>query len=114
MSAISWSRSCKSSPTSRTRSRSWPTRPFPKTSRTDVSGDHIVIVGAGHAGGCAASGLRAAGHTGPVTLLGVEQHPPYERPPLSKELLQGAVAVEKTYLRPASWYPEHDVDLRLG
>jgi len=58
--------------------------------------------------------LRAAGHKGPVTLLGIEPHPPYERPPLSKELLQGAVPTEKTYLRPAAWYAEHEVDLRLG
>jgi 3-phenylpropionate/trans-cinnamate dioxygenase ferredoxin reductase component len=79
-----------------------------------VSGAHFVIVGAGHAGGCAASGLRAAGHAGPITLLGIEPHPPYERPPLSKELLAGAVPVEKTYLRPAAWYAEHEVDLRLG
>jgi NADPH-dependent 2,4-dienoyl-CoA reductase/sulfur reductase-like enzyme len=79
-----------------------------------VSGPHFVIVGAGHAGGCAASGLRAAGHTGPITLLGIEPHPPYERPPLSKELLAGAVPVEKTYLRPAAWYAEHEIDLRLG
>jgi len=79
-----------------------------------VSEQAIVIVGAGHAGGCAASALRAAGHKGPVTLLGIEPHPPYERPPLSKELLQGAVPTEKTYLRPAAWYAEHEVDLRLG
>ncbi|HUB97049.1 MAG TPA: FAD-dependent oxidoreductase [Stellaceae bacterium] len=79
-----------------------------------MSEQAIVIVGAGHAGGCAASALRAAGHKGPVTLLGIEPHPPYERPPLSKELLQGAVPTEKTYLRPAAWYAEHEVDLRLG
>jgi len=79
-----------------------------------VSERHFVIVGAGHAGGRAAEALRAAGHKGPVTLLGAERHPPYERPPLSKELLAGAVPVEKTYIRPPAWYGEQEIDLRLG
>ena len=79
-----------------------------------MSERHFVIVGAGHAGGRAAEALRAAGHKGPVTLLGAERHPPYERPPLSKELLAGAVPVEKTYIRPPAWYGEQEIDLRLG
>jgi len=48
-----------------------------------------------------------------VTLLGVESFPPYERPPLSKQLLAGALPVEKTYLRPPGWYDEASIDLRL-
>ena len=79
-----------------------------------MSDRHILIVGAGHAGGRAAEALRAAGHDGPITLVGSERHPPYERPPLSKELLAGAVAVERTYLRPQAWYDEARIDLRLG
>ena len=47
----------------------------------------IVIVGAGHAGGRATQALRAAGFLGRVVLIGEEKYPPYERPPLSKELL---------------------------
>ncbi len=79
-----------------------------------MSATHIVIVGAGHAGGRAAEALRTAGHQGAITLIGSESHPPYERPPLSKELLAGAVAVEKTYLRPLEWYPQSNIALRLG
>jgi len=79
-----------------------------------VSEHPIVIVGAGHAGGRAAESLRSAGHKGPITLVGTETHPPYERPPLSKELLAGAIAVEKTYLRPLSYYSENGIELRLG
>jgi NADPH-dependent 2,4-dienoyl-CoA reductase/sulfur reductase-like enzyme len=79
-----------------------------------MSFGQIVIVGAGHAGGSAAGALRAAGFGGNVTLLGSETHPPYERPPLSKELLAGAVPVEKTYLRPLDWYASANIDLRLG
>lgn len=47
----------------------------------------MVIVGAGEAGARAAMALREGGHTGPVTLIGAERHAPYERPPMSKELM---------------------------
>jgi NADPH-dependent 2,4-dienoyl-CoA reductase/sulfur reductase-like enzyme len=75
---------------------------------------HVVIAGAGHAGGRAAEALRAAGHKGRITLIGSERYPPYERPPLSKELLAGAIPHEKTYLRPASYYAESNIELKLG
>src|SRR5450432_1080799 len=77
--------------------------------------DHlIVILGAGHAGGRAAEALRGAGFAGKVTLVGSESHPPYERPPLSKELLAGTFAVERTYLKPREFYDGAGVALRLG
>src|SRR5215470_3593932 len=79
-----------------------------------MSFEHIVIAGAGHAGGCAAHALRGAGFAGRITLIGSERRPPYERPPLSKELLAGAIPVEKTYLRPLDWYDSSNVALRLG
>ncbi|HET7717889.1 MAG TPA: FAD-dependent oxidoreductase [Bauldia sp.] len=53
----------------------------------------MVIVGAGHTGGRAAHALRDAGWNGPITLIGAERYPPYERPPLSKGMLTG----EKTF-----------------
>ncbi|HUN47168.1 MAG TPA: FAD-dependent oxidoreductase [Stellaceae bacterium] len=74
----------------------------------------IVIVGAGHAGGRAAEALRAAGFKGEVLLIGEERHPPYERPPLSKELLAGTIEIEKIYVRPPTWYQENGISLRLG
>ncbi len=73
---------------------------------------HIVIVGAGHAGGVAAATLRQAGFTGAITLIGSEPYPPHERPPLSKELLVGAIPVEKTYLRPLAFYAENGIAFR--
>ncbi len=79
-----------------------------------MSDRHFVILGAGHAGGRAAEALRAAGYKGRITLIGAERHPPYERPPLSKELLAGSVPIEKTYIRPHVWYGEQEIDLRLG
>ncbi|MCD6020782.1 MAG: FAD-dependent pyridine nucleotide-disulfide oxidoreductase [Actinomycetia bacterium] len=74
----------------------------------------IVIVGASLAGGTAATVLRDEGYDGSIHLIGAEDEPPYERPPLSKELLRGEASLEDGFLRPASWYEEHDVDARFG
>ena len=52
----------------------------------------VVIIGTGEAGTTAALTLRELGWSGPVTLLGAESHPPYERPPLSKQALSGTNA----------------------
>lgn len=49
----------------------------------------MVIIGAGECGGRAALTLRDLGYDGPVTLVGDEPHPPYERPPLSKDAMTG-------------------------
>ena len=52
---------------------------------------HVVVVGAGLAGARTAAALRRSGHRGPITLVGAEHHAPYDRPPLSKDLLVGRV-----------------------
>jgi len=74
----------------------------------------IVIVGAGLAGGTAATELREQGYDGEVVVIGAEEHPPYERPPLSKGYLLGKDPLDDAFLHPLEWYAEHDVDLRLG
>ena len=74
----------------------------------------IVIVGAGLAGGTAATELREQGYDGPVVLVGAEAHPPYERPPLSKGYLLGNDPIDDAFVHPSQWYADHDVDLRLG
>ncbi|MFT0545745.1 NAD(P)/FAD-dependent oxidoreductase [Allopusillimonas ginsengisoli] len=51
--------------------------------------ERVIIVGAGQAGGWAACTLRDEGYSGSIVLVGGEVHPPYERPPLSKEVLLG-------------------------
>ncbi|MEJ2863207.1 NAD(P)/FAD-dependent oxidoreductase [Actinomycetospora flava] len=73
-----------------------------------------VIVGAGLAGAKAAETLREDGFTGRVVLVGDEQERPYDRPPLSKEYLQGNADRDSVYLHPADWYAEHGVELRSG
>jgi 3-phenylpropionate/trans-cinnamate dioxygenase ferredoxin reductase subunit len=74
----------------------------------------IVIVGAGLAGAWAAIALREGGHEGGITLIGDEEHPPYERPPLSKAFLMGKSAFADTLVEPESWYAGHDVRLIVG
>jgi 3-phenylpropionate/trans-cinnamate dioxygenase ferredoxin reductase subunit len=74
----------------------------------------IVIVGAGLAGATTATELREQGYEGEVVLIGAEEHPPYERPPLSKGYLLGNDPFDKALVHPLDWYAEHDVDLRLG
>ncbi|MCW2797274.1 FAD-dependent oxidoreductase [Nocardioides sp.] len=70
---------------------------------------NIVIVGAGLAGARAAVGLRDGGHRGDITVVGDESHPPYERPALSKDYLQGRSTAEALLVEPVEWYDEHDV-----
>lgn len=74
----------------------------------------ILIVGAGQAGAAAAAKLRALGHDGPLTMLGEEPVPPYQRPPLSKKYLLGEMELERLFLRPPSFWAEQGVELLLN
>ncbi len=80
----------------------------------DAPAPHVVIAGAGHAGGSVAAELRRAGFQGAITLIGDEPIPPYERPPLSKAWLKGETDADKLALKPASFYAEAGIDLRLN
>ena len=75
---------------------------------------HVVIVGAGHAGGSVAVFLRQNGFVGKITLIGDEPSPPYQRPPLSKAWLKGEADQEGLRLRPQAFYVEHDICLCLN
>ncbi len=74
----------------------------------------IVFIGAGLAAAKAAIALREGGHEGAITVIGDEEHPPYERPPLSKDLLMGKSAFDDAIVEPAAWYEENDVRLLTG
>jgi 3-phenylpropionate/trans-cinnamate dioxygenase ferredoxin reductase component len=67
-----------------------------------------VIVGASMAGATAAITLREAS-SDPITVIGMEPDPPYERPPLSKAYLRGEVTFESALVRPAAFYAEHGI-----
>ncbi len=73
---------------------------------------HVVIVGAGHAGGTLAALLRQYGHAGAVTLVGEEPIPPYQRPPLSKAWLKGEADAESLALKPLEFYAGNRIDFR--
>ncbi|MFH8249444.1 NAD(P)/FAD-dependent oxidoreductase [Microbacterium sp. B2969] len=75
---------------------------------------HFVIVGGGLAAGKAVERLRKEGFDGDVTVVAGEQHPPYQRPPLSKGYLQGEEGLDAVILHPAEWYGEQRVELRTG
>jgi 3-phenylpropionate/trans-cinnamate dioxygenase ferredoxin reductase subunit len=74
----------------------------------------FIIVGGGMAGAIAAQTLREEGFDGKITLLGQEQHGPYERPPLSKDYLQGKADRDSIFVHPEHWYAAHAVELRLS
>ncbi|MDR2996538.1 MAG: FAD-dependent oxidoreductase [Microbacterium sp.] len=74
----------------------------------------IVIIGGGLAAGTAVTELRAKGYDGEVVVFAAEQHPPYERPPLSKDVLLGKKGVEAALVHDADWYAAHDVQLHTG
>ncbi len=76
--------------------------------------DTFVVVGAGLAGAKAVEAMREAGFGGRVVLIGDEADRPYERPPLSKELLRGVKGREKVWVHDEGWYAEHDVELLLA
>jgi 3-phenylpropionate/trans-cinnamate dioxygenase ferredoxin reductase subunit len=76
--------------------------------------DPIVIVGAGQAAASAAHTLRGEGYDGGIVILGEEAHLPYQRPPLSKELLLGTKDADATAILPADWYERSEVEVRRG
>jgi 3-phenylpropionate/trans-cinnamate dioxygenase ferredoxin reductase subunit len=74
----------------------------------------FVIAGAGLAGAKAAETLRDEGFDGRVVLIGAEPERPYERPPLSKDYLQGESEREKAFVHEAGFYAEREIELRTG
>jgi 3-phenylpropionate/trans-cinnamate dioxygenase ferredoxin reductase component len=74
----------------------------------------VVIAGGGLAGQRFAETLRRQGFDGPLLMVCAEPVAPYDRPPLSKELLAGVRSAESLRLRDDAWYRDNDVELRLG
>lgn len=74
----------------------------------------ILIVGGGLAAQRAAETLRRSGHDGPLTMVCAEPHRPYDRPPLSKQVLTGSHAHDGAFFRAENWYRDKDVELVIG
>ncbi len=76
---------------------------------------HYVLVGGGLASATAAAHIRSYDSDGSILIIGSEPHPPYNRPPLSKEYLRGeAQAADVLPVQPASWYVNNHVRLMTG
>jgi len=73
----------------------------------------IVIAGAGHAAGQLVASLQQKKFAGDIVLVGDESFLPYQRPPLSKKFLAGEMPAERLFVRPASFYANAGVDVRL-
>jgi 3-phenylpropionate/trans-cinnamate dioxygenase ferredoxin reductase subunit len=74
----------------------------------------VVIGGAGQAGFQVAFSLRELGYAGAITMVGDEPHLPYQRPPLSKAYLMGAMDEGRLALRAERLYAEKRIDVRTG
>jgi 3-phenylpropionate/trans-cinnamate dioxygenase ferredoxin reductase component len=82
--------------------------------RLRITKSGVVIVGAGHGGAQTAIALRSYGYNGPITIIGREFEPPYERPPLSKEYFAREKSFDRIYLRPRSFWEDKNISLVLG
>ncbi|WP_165592690.1 NAD(P)/FAD-dependent oxidoreductase, partial [Mycobacteroides abscessus] len=76
--------------------------------------ERIVIVGGGAAALAVAESARTTGYSGALTMINGEQHLPYDRPPLSKQLLTGQWTPDQLALRAPDDLDRLDLDLRQG
>ena len=74
----------------------------------------VVIAGGGQAASSVAAKLRSEGFDGSIAIICKENHPPYQRPPLSKKYLLGQMTLDRLYLRPLSYYDDQNITLHLG
>ncbi|MDO5642955.1 MAG: FAD-dependent oxidoreductase [Paracoccus sp. (in: a-proteobacteria)] len=74
----------------------------------------IVILGAGQAAAALAARLRGLGSDDAITLIGDEDAPPYQRPPLSKGYLLGEMGLERLVLRADDWWRDQNIRLLTG
>jgi 3-phenylpropionate/trans-cinnamate dioxygenase ferredoxin reductase subunit len=75
--------------------------------------ERTVIAGAGHAAGQVIATLKQQQYAGHIVLVGDEDYLPYQRPPLSKKFLAGALPAERLHFKPASFYDDPRIEVRL-
>ena len=74
----------------------------------------LVVIGGGQAASQLVASLRTDGYTAPITIVGDEPYPPYQRPPLSKKFLSGEMEEDRLYIRPPEFYAQANATLMLG
>ncbi|MGH9543171.1 MAG: NAD(P)/FAD-dependent oxidoreductase [Terriglobales bacterium] len=72
-----------------------------------------VIIGGGLTGGWAIDGIRERDGQGSIAMLSTEADPPYDRPPLTKQLWKGDTKLDDIFIHPRDYYSQHGVTLRL-
>ncbi len=75
--------------------------------------ERTVIAGAGHAAGQIVATLKQLEYAGRIVLVGDEKYLPYQRPPLSKKFLAGTMPAERLHFKPASFYDDPQIEVRL-
>ena len=76
--------------------------------------EELVVIGGGQAAIQCIASLRKEGYSGSITLVGEENHLPYQRPPLSKGFLSGATKSDRLYLKKIEFFQENSIQLNLG
>lgn len=76
--------------------------------------DSVVIAGAGHGAGQVVASLKQQKFAGRIVLIGDEPYLPYQRPPLSKRYLAGELSAERLHFKPASFYEDPQIEVRLN
>jgi 3-phenylpropionate/trans-cinnamate dioxygenase ferredoxin reductase subunit len=76
--------------------------------------ENLLIIGAGQSAIQCISTLKKEGYSGSITLVGQEEHLPYQRPPLSKGFLEDSIGKERLYFKKLEFFTENKVQLYLG
>ena len=76
--------------------------------------EKLIVIGAGQAAIQCITSLRKEGYSGSITLVGEENHLPYQRPPLSKGFLSGSTIQDRLYLKKIEFFQENSIQLNLG
>ena len=76
--------------------------------------ENLVIIGAGQSAVQCITTLQKEGYSGSITLVGDEEHLPYQRPPLSKGFLEDTINKERLYFKKLEFFIENKIQLKLG
>ena len=76
--------------------------------------ENLLIIGAGQSAIQCISTLKKEGYSGSITLVGEEEHLPYQRPPLSKGFLDDSIGKERLYFKKLDFFTENKIQLHLG